>query len=145
VTPADRAAIDAGVVARTALLLLAKDGAEKASADAFRPLTPVEAARFGARTISPDPTHNPNKSPTGKRTTKGKTDVGSNVSAKVAGLAETARRILDAVVPPALGAAAQEVADRWIATLSPVEPVLVRSAAAPRRRPSPAPKPGKRR
>jgi hypothetical protein len=67
------------------------------------------------------------------------------VGPKVVALPETARRVLEAVAPPGLGAAAQEITDRWIATLSPLEPVLVRSAAAGRRSPTPAPKAPKRR
>ena len=102
VTPADRNAIDTALLARTAILLLAKDGLTAPSADTFRPLTPAEATHFGAD------------------------------GSKVAGLPTIARRILEGVEPPGLGTAAREVTDRWLATLSPLEPVLVRGAASPR-------------
>lgn len=101
VSPVDRTAIDTALLARTAILLLAKDGLTTPSADTFRPLTPAEAAHFNAG------------------------------GSKVAGLPTIARRILEAVEPPGLGTAARDVTERWLATLSPLEPVLVRGSTSP--------------
>jgi hypothetical protein len=49
-------------------------------------------------------------------------------------LEKRARALLTGAAPPALAAAANAVADRWIATLAPLETVLVRAPGKPRRR-----------
>jgi hypothetical protein len=51
-------------------------------------------------------------------------------------LTRKAKAILDAAAPAALAEAARKVAERWVAGLAPLEPVLVRRPAtrAPRRR-----------
>ena len=56
-----------------------------------------------------------------------------------AALAKRARELLAAVAPAALSGAAASVAERWIAGLAPLEPVLVRRPAEkpPRRRSAP--------
>ena len=107
--PADRMAIDAGVLARTALVaaLLTNEGGPAAqsggAAPGLRPLTPAEVARFKKR------------------------------SALSGSLRERARAILAGLVPPRLARAGQEISDRWLASLDPLETVVVRQA--PRRTP----------
>jgi hypothetical protein len=62
-----------------------------------------------------------------------------------AALAKRARALLDAATPPALAGAAAAVAERWLAGLGPLEPVLVRKLApakpTPRSRAKRKPKP----
>lgn len=100
VEPGDRAALDAGVLARTALVrLLLEDGdADAAAREAsFRPLTPAEITRFKKR--------------------YGQSDA----------LAHRAEGLLAALIPARLDRAGREVSARWLSSLTPLEPVLVRS------------------
>jgi hypothetical protein len=107
----DDAALDIGVLARTALVrrLLAR-GAGRRSSSApdpsmpFEPLDPREVREFEALLdVTPE---GPMKLP---ETLKKK-----------------AKAVLDGLSPGRLAGAAAEVADRWIAGLAPLEPVLVR-------------------
>ena len=112
-------AIDAGVLARTALVarLLAADSSSKREQPmSFQPLTTDEVREFQALTR-----------------VQGSKDHEMKLSDK---LTRKAKAILDAAAPGALAEAARKVAERWIAGLAPLEPVLVRRPAtrAPRRR-----------
>jgi hypothetical protein len=114
----DGGAIDAGVLARTALVarLLAPDSRSRRQPPIpFRPLTTDEVRSFEALTRAP-----------------GDQDVSMKLGDK---LTRKAKAILDAVSPEGLADAARKVAERWIAGLAPLEPVLVRKPArrAPRR------------
>jgi len=106
-TGVDAAAVDAGVLARTLLVgrLLVRVG-KSAAIEALDPA----ALRAFERQLHRTPTA-PAKVP--------------------AALAERARAWLTDAAPPVLAGAASSVADRWIASLAPLEPVLVRKAAAP--------------
>jgi len=111
-TAADAAALDAGVLGRTALVLALLDssGAGKVPMS-FRPLDPKEVRAFEKRTASED------------------------ASMKTADkIKEKAKAILDAATPKGLVDAAREVAKRWIAGLIPLEPVVVRRPPPGRRR-----------
>jgi hypothetical protein len=115
----DAGAIDAGVLARTALVarLLAADSSSKREQPmSFQPLTTDEVRDFEALTR-----------------VQGSKDPEMKLSEK---LTRKAKAILDAAAPAALAEAAKKVADRWIAGLAPLEPVLVKRPAtrAPRRR-----------
>jgi hypothetical protein len=115
----DGAAIDAGVLARTALVarLLAGDSSSKRDQPmSFQPLTTDEVREFQALTR-----------------VQGSKDPEMKLSDK---LTRKAKTILDAAAPGALAEAARKVAERWIAGLAPLEPVLVRRPAprAPRRK-----------
>jgi hypothetical protein len=115
----DGGAIDAGVLARTALVarLLAADSSSKRDQPmSFQPLTTDEVREFQALTR-----------------VQGSKDPEMKLSDK---LTRKAKAILDAAAPGALAEAARKVAERWIAGLAPLEPVLVRRPAtrAPRRR-----------
>jgi len=101
VEPADRTALDASVLARTALVRLLLDEGEADGAAreaAFRPLTPAEVTRFKQR--------------------YGQSEA----------LARRAEGLLAAVIPPRLDRAGREVSARWLSSLAPLEPVLVRSS-----------------
>ncbi len=122
-TGGDEAALDLGTLARTALVARLLAGGETKRAarpDRFRPLAPADVKAFEALLAGG----------------KGKAPKLSSA------LAKSARSIFAAAVPaplaaaaPApLAAAAQAVADRWMATLAPLEPVLVRTPSKPRRR-----------
>ena len=124
-TRVDEAAVDLGTLARTALVarLLTAGEAGRATqrgraarAERFRPLTPDEVAAFEALIIkgSPRTKAKPPRLP--------------------AALEKNARALLASVAPPPLATAAGVVAGRWIATLAPLEPVLVRAPDKPRRR-----------
>ncbi len=115
----DAGAIDAGVLARTALVarLLAADSSSKREQPmSFQPLTIDEVREFEALTR-----------------VQGSKDPEMKLSEK---LTRKAKAILDAAAPAALAEAAKKVAERWIAGLAPLEPVLVKRPAtrAPRRR-----------
>ncbi len=115
----DSGAIDAGVLARTALVarLLAADSSSKRDQPmSFQPLTTALVREFEALTR-----------------VQGSGDLEMKLSDK---LTRKAKAILDAAAPGAIAEAAKKVADRWIAGLAPLEPVLVRRPAtrAPRRR-----------
>ena len=114
----DGGAIDAGVLARTALVarLLAPDSSSKRDLPMpFQPLGTDEVREFEGLT----------RVQAGKESSMKLTDK----------LTRKAKAILDAVTPEALGEAARKVAERWIAGLAPLEPVLVRRPATrtPRR------------
>ena len=103
-TGLDAAALDMGLLARTALV-----GRLLAVTDGWRPLTPDEVKAFEAKLKGKPP-----KLP--------------------AALARNAHAVLAAAAPPPLASAAEAVAARWIASLAPLEPVLVRTPAARPRR-----------
>jgi hypothetical protein len=106
VEPADRAAIDTAVLARTALilaLLSRRPGA--GAAEGLRPLTPLEIGRFNKVAATP-------------------------------AILSRARTLLEGLAPEAMTRAAREMAARWVGSLAPLEPVLVRRARAPRKAPS---------
>ncbi|HEY4186679.1 MAG TPA: DUF6178 family protein [Polyangia bacterium] len=107
VEPADRTAIDGGVLARTALVgaLLDDDSAANAQADTFRPLTAAELARFKKRYALSD------------------------------ALRERGRALLARLVPARLERAGRDIAERWLASLEPLEPVLVHPGKRAPRRP----------
>ena len=115
----DGGAIDAGVLARTALVarLLAADSSSKRDQPiSFQPLSTDEVREFEALT----------RVQGGKDSTMKLTDK----------LTRKAKAVLDAAAPVGLAEAARKVAERWIAGLAPLEPVLVKRPAtrAPRRR-----------
>ena len=114
----DAGAIDAGVLARTALVarLLAADSSSKRDQPiSFQPLSTDEVREFEALI----------RVQSGKDSTMKLTDK----------LTRKAKAVLDAATPVGLAEAARKVAERWIAGLAPLEPVLVRRPAtrAPRR------------
>jgi hypothetical protein len=113
-TGADEAALDLGTLARTALVARLIAGGTKRTArpERFGPLAPADVEAFEALLAG----------------RKGKAPQLS------AALEKRARAILAGAAPAPLAAAASAVADRWIATLAPLEPVLVRAPAKPRRR-----------
>ena len=114
-TGADEAALDVGVLARTALVARLLAGGETSRAarpDRFRPLTPAEVKAFEALLVGGKRKH-PQLS---------------------AALEKRARSILAAAAPPPLAAAANAVAERWLTTLAPLETVLVRAPEKSRRR-----------
>jgi hypothetical protein len=97
---ADVAALDAGVLARTVLVRRLLASGPK---PAITPLDPNEVRAFEAK-LRREPSGPPKLPPA---------------------LAGKAREILVGAAPAALAGAAGEVADRWIASLAPLEPVLV--------------------
>jgi len=113
VEPADRAAIDTAVLARTALILaLLSRGPADGAAEGLRPLTPLEVGRFSKR------------------------------AAASPAVLDRARALLEGLAPEAMTRAAREMAARWVASLAPLDPVLVRRGRAPRKAPSrPLPRP----
>jgi len=118
---ADVAALDAGVLARTVLVRRLLAPGRKAPP--ITPLDPREVRAFETK-LRPGRTGPPKLPPA---------------------LARAARELLVGAAPGALAGAAGEVADRWIATLAPLEPVLVRrppptARPAPRAKARPAPK-----
>ncbi len=104
----DAAALDAGLLARTALvrriLAPARSLGAGAATPSFEPLEPEQVRDFEAL-LEPAPG-------------------GAAKLPEV--LAKRAWAILDAATPARLAGAAREVAERWIASLAPLEPVLVR-------------------
>ena len=123
---ADVAALDAAVLARTVLVKRLVTPGRKATA--LGPLDPKDVRTFEGKL---------RRGRTGPPT----------LSRDLAG---AARQILLAAAPAALAGAAANVADRWIASLAPLEPVLVLKAAPPppRRKPQPPkrkPKPPRRK
>jgi hypothetical protein len=102
----DSASLDAGVIARTALVARLLGPASKPKEPApLRPLSPEEVREFA------------------RQTERGREAIKQKAS-----------EILDAVRPARLGEAAAEVARRWIAGLDPLEPVLIKRP--PPRRPA---------
>ena len=116
-TGVDAAGLDLGTLARTALVARLLDGgATKRAAQParFRPLAPAEVKAFEAMSNAPRSKDKAPKFPVA--------------------LEKNARAILTAAAPPPLAAAAESVAARWIATLAPLEPVLVSAPPKPRRK-----------
>jgi hypothetical protein len=105
----DEAALDAGLLARTALVRrILEPAAAAGSPTRLEPLA-AEQVRDFEELLEATPA-GPVKLP----------EV----------LKKKANAILDAAAPARLGGAAAEVAQRWIAGLAPLEPVLVRKSAA---------------
>jgi hypothetical protein len=130
----DAAAVDAGLLARTALVARLLEPAASSSStsgsrlrrdpptSSFAPLTPREVSAFEALTGAGE---------------KGARDIHAKQGTAVKAaqqLKAKAKAILEALSPANLGEAASRVAERWIAGLVPLEPVLVRKPA-PRRPP----------
>jgi hypothetical protein len=116
-TGMDEAGLDLGTLARTALVarLLAGGETKQAARPAeFQPLSPDQVKAFEAM-LKPGRTK-------------------ATAPKLPAALEKNARAILAAAAPPPLAAAAAKVTARWVADLAPLEPVLVRTAAKPRRR-----------
>jgi len=116
-TAMDEAGLDLATLARTALVARLLDGAEtkRAARPArFRPLAPDQVKAFEALS-------------------KGVRAKG-NGSRLPSAIEKNARTILTAAAPQPLGAAAEAVAARWLATLAPLEPVLVSAPPKPRRK-----------
>ena len=116
-TGVDAAGLDLGTLARTSLVARLLDGGETkraAQPARFRPLRPDEVKAFEALSKAPRAKDEAPKLP--------------------AALQKNARAILVAAAPKPLAAAAQSVAARWLATLAPLEPVLVSAPAKPRRK-----------
>jgi len=115
-TPGDSAAIDAGLLARTALVgrLLAagSSGGVDLPTIAFAPLTPDQVRAFEELTGARADTNQKGES-------KGDMKIKETVLRK-------AKAILGSVSPSSLGDAAQKAIERWTASLAPLEPVLVR-------------------
>jgi hypothetical protein len=115
----DPAAIDAGILARTVVVQrllpagrVARDSRPAANPpmSSFQPLDPRDVREFEALL-----------------------DVSPEGAMKLPDtLKKKAKAILDAVSPGRLAGAAAEVADRWIAGLAPLEPVLVRKSPTKR-------------
>jgi hypothetical protein len=113
----DATAVDAGVLARTALVarLLADDSSPRGNPSRpFRPLSRDEVREF--ETLTRVQASEKDASPM---------KLNDKLSRKV-------KEILDAASPAALLEAARKVGERWIAGLAPLEPVLVRRPPAGR-------------
>jgi uncharacterized protein DUF6178 len=108
---ADPAALDAGLLARTVLVKRLLASGRKTPKIAA--LDPLEVRAFGSK-LRPE-RNGPPKLP--------------------AAIEKQARALLASVAPPALAGAAAAVADRWIAGLAPLEPVLVRKTAPQKPKP----------
>ena len=110
-TGVDDAAVDAGLLARTALvrriLAPARGGGAGDQPTPFAPLEPEQVRDFQSLLeTAPD---------------------GAVKLPEV--LKRKAKAVLAAATPERLGGAATEVAERWLAGLAPLEPVLARKAA----------------
>jgi hypothetical protein len=133
VTPGDAAAIDAGLLGRTALVgrLLAAGSSTPGDLPTvpFAPLTPEQVSAFEQLTGAGPP-----KSKEKPRTMK----VSDVIRRKVKAIVDAIRTAgSPGGAADALGDAASKVVERWTAGLVPLEPVLVRKTPpAPRRRPS---------
>ena len=113
----DAAALDLGVVARTVLVARLLDGpaAETSARGRFRPLSPEQVKAFEALLAGrPRADKGPPRLP--------------------APLEKAARALLDSAAPASLAVAARAVAARWMGSLAPLEPVIVRGSGQPRRR-----------
>jgi hypothetical protein len=106
-TGLDEAAIDAGLLARTALVRLVLRRADGKVSNAFEPLEAEDVRDFEALL---------------ERAPDGAAKLPEVIRKK-------AKAILDAATPPRLAGAAAPVAARWLAGLAPLEPVLVRRKA----------------
>jgi hypothetical protein len=116
-TGLDAAALDLGMLARTALVARLLEGGETTRAAQpapFRPLAPAEVKAFEAMAKAPRSKDKAPKLPSA--------------------LEKNARAILAAAAPKPLAAAAESVAARWLATLAPLDPVLVGAPPKPRRK-----------
>jgi hypothetical protein len=116
-TGVDAAGLDLGTLARTALVTRLLEGGETkraAQPARFRPLAPDQVKAFEAMAKAP---RSKDKAPT-----------------LPPALEKNARAILAAAAPKPLAAAAEGVAARWLATLAPLEPVLVSAPPKPRRK-----------
>jgi hypothetical protein len=116
-TGMDAAGLDLGTLARTALVARLLDGGETkraAQPARFRPLTPDQVKAFEAMAKAPRAKDKAPKLPSA--------------------LEKNARAMLTAAAPKPLAAAAESVATRWLATLAPLEPVLVSAPPKPRRK-----------
>jgi hypothetical protein len=116
-TGVDAAGVDLGTLARTALVARLLEGGETkraAQPARFRPLVPDQVKAFEALTKAPRSKDEAPRLPVT--------------------LEKNARAILTAAAPPALGAAADSVASRWLASLAPLDPVLVSAPSKPRRK-----------
>jgi hypothetical protein len=156
VEPRDANAIDTGLLARTALLLALSrqrpSGVDvdettprraPAASSGFRALTPAEVASF----VSPGKLDSfrivgaPGQAT--RTASRARRDAGGRGSQREVpgrpdpGLLDEARRILRDAAPKAFEVAGRELAERWLETLWPLEPVL--TAAAPSTSPSPSP------
>ena len=155
VEPRDANAIDTGLLARTALLLVlsrqrpsgvgADEAAPRRPAPAgsgFRALTPAEVASFASPgKLDSFRVFGAPGQPTRTASRARREGVGRSSQREVPtrpdpGLLDEARRILRDVVPKAFEVPGREIAERWLETLSPLAPVL--TAAAPSPSPSPA-------
>jgi len=104
-TGVDEAALDAGLLARTALVrLVLRRAGGKDAAISFDPLEAEDVRDFEALL---------------ERAPDGAAKLPEVIRKK-------ATAILDAATPPRLAGAAAPVAERWLAGLAPLEPVLVR-------------------
>jgi hypothetical protein len=111
---ADQAALDTGVIARTALVLGVLDSSKVIKLPmTFRPLTADEVREFETRFTA---------------------SKGEEARMKATEVKRKAKAILDAASPKNLGAAVADVIRRWVDSLVPLEPVLVRQPATRRRR-----------
>jgi hypothetical protein len=116
-TGVDAAALDLGTLARTALVARLLDGGETkraAQPARFRPLTPDEVKAFEVMAKAPRSKDEARRLPLA--------------------LEKNARAILTAVAPQPLATAAGSVIARWLATLAPLDPVLVSAPSKPRRK-----------
>jgi hypothetical protein len=117
----DAAAVDAGVLARTALVSRLLDrrttarGAARSSPNAVPPMSLVPL------------------DPRAVREFEALLEVTAEGPMKLPDtLKKKAKAILEAVSPSRLAGAAAAVADRWVGGLAPLEPVLVRKRPSPR-------------
>ncbi len=116
-TGMDAAGVDLGTLARTALVARLLGGGETkraAQPASFRPLTPEQVKAFASISKAPGSKDKAPKLPVA--------------------LEKNARAILIAAAPAPLAAAADSVATRWLATLAPLDPVLVSAPSKPRRK-----------
>ena len=157
VEPRDANAIDTGLLARTALLLALSrqrpsgvGGDEPAprrpapAGSGFRALTPAEVASFvspgkldslGVFGASGQATRTASRA---RRQATGRTSRREVPARPGPALLDQARHILSDVVPKAFEVPGREIAERWLETLWPLEPVLTAGA------PSPSPSPSAR-
>jgi len=116
-TGVDAAGLDLGTLARTALVARLLEGGETkraAQPARFRPLTAEQVKAFEAMLTTPRSKEKAPKLPVA--------------------LEKNARAILTAAGPQPLAAAAEAVAARWLATLAPLDPVLVSAPSKSRRK-----------
>jgi hypothetical protein len=129
---ADVAALDTGLLARTVLVrrLLEAEGAlgpRSSRAGAKRPsaFSAANEPPMSFRALEPDDVTK------FEALVKAPGDAAPKLFER---LREKAKAILKGAAPESLAAAAATVAERWVASLAPLEPVLVRKRPAGRRR-----------